>query len=155
MAPDALTDGGIIVAIAGIAYASTRLRLSTWAAVLSLLACVIHAMVLPDHWAEMQQHGIFMLCAVVGQGLGVLLLPTERRWALAATIYGNLLIVAIAVWAYGWGMPTWLYGDGREALNWQVLVCTLAELGIVGCCVGALMRVSDPKANRCRSAPRG
>lgn len=128
-----------------------------YAALLSLVACVIHAMVLPGHWLELWQHGVFLLAATAGQGAGVLLLPSRQRWTLWATLTGNLLIVVIAVWAYGWGLPGWLYGDGREALNWQVIVCTVAEAALCVLCAAALYRKAarDPKAAPSVLAQRG
>lgn len=95
-------------------------------------------MVLPEHWAEMPQHGIFMLACVVGQGLGVLLLPLADRprwrWEHPAPIAGNLLILVIAPWAYTVGLPPWLYGDGVEAWNWQVTACDGLELALIVLC---------------------
>lgn len=104
-------------------------------ALLSLAAALIHAAILPDHWGEMWQHGFFMLAATVGQAAGtILLLHSPRPWVLLATLTGNLFIILIAVWAYTAGLPEWLYGDGPEALNLPVVVCTALEVLLVLLC---------------------
>lgn len=111
------------------------------ATVLSLAAAVIHASVTPAHLAEMPQRGVFMLIATLAQlGGGVLLLTRPRPWVLLATIIGNLLLVATALWAYTSGLPTWLTGAGPEALNWQVVACTLIEAALIAVCFITLLR---------------
>lgn len=108
-------------------------------AALSLIAALLHASVTPDHLAEMWEHGVFMLACVVGQGAGVLLLPSGRRWVLALTIAGNALILAVALVAYTSGLPAWLPGaDGREQWSWQVVACDALEAAL---CIGCAWRL--------------
>lgn len=110
-------------------------------ALLSLAAALIHASVTPDHLTEMWQHGLFMLCATVGQGAGALLLPTGRRWVLALTIAGNALILLTALVAYTTGLPSWLPGaDGAEAWTWQVAACDVLEATLIGGCLWQWVR---------------
>lgn len=116
-------------------------------AALSLAAALIHASVTPEHMSEMIQHGIFMLAAMVGQGLGALWLPLAARprwrWVYPATIAGNLLILATALVAYTSGLPGWLPGaDGAEALNWQVVACDALEAALIGGCLWRWLRPS-------------
>lgn len=109
-------------------------------AALSLAAALIHASVTPEHLAEMIQHGLFMLAATTGQGLGALWLPlAERprwRWVYPATVAGNATILLVALVAYTSGLPPWLPGaDGAEAWNWQVVACDALEAALIAGCL--------------------
>jgi hypothetical protein len=110
------------------------------AALLSLVAALIHLWVAPEHFEEWWGYGTFMLALAACQGIFVPLVlrfPASRLVSLAG-IAGNLFIVVLYVVSYTWGMPfgpTWVPFDPAVAhlVNPEVLgtVATAAEMGIV------------------------
>ena len=110
------------------------------AAILSLVAALIHLWVAPEHFQEWWGYGTFMLVSSACQGIFVPLVlrfPASRLVSLAG-IAGNLFIVVLYVVTYTWGMPfgpTWIPFDPAVAHleNPQVLgtAATAAEMGIV------------------------
>lgn len=141
-APEPLADAALILAIAAVAFAVQRLVEGTPMGLLSasfaFAAAALHFLVTPDHFAELWQHGLFMLTVGLAQvACGVLLLRTRGRSAAVrrAAIVGNAVVALVAVVAYTTGLPAWLPGGGApEALNLPVIAATLAELGVVAGC---------------------
>jgi hypothetical protein len=110
------------------------------AAILSLVAALIHLWVAPEHFQEWWGYGTFMLVSAACQGIFVALVlrfPASRLVSLVG-IVGNLFIVVLYVVSYTWGMPfgpTWVPFDPAVAhlVNPEVLgtAATAAEMGIV------------------------
>jgi hypothetical protein len=110
------------------------------AAILSLVAALIHLWVAPEHFEEWWGYGTFMLVSAACQGIFVPLVlrfPASRLVSLAG-IVGNLFIVVLYVVTYTWGMPfgpTWVPFDPAVAhlVNPEALGtgATAAEMGIV------------------------
>jgi hypothetical protein len=110
------------------------------AAILSLVAALIHLWVAPEHFQEWWGYGTFMLVSAACQGIFVPLIlrfPASRLVSLAG-IAGNLFIVVLYVVSYTWGMPfgpTWVPFDPAVAhlVNPEVLgtAATAAEMGVV------------------------
>jgi hypothetical protein len=110
------------------------------AAILSLVAALIHLWVAPEYFEEWWGYGTFMLVSAACQGIFVALIlrfPASRLVSVAG-IVGNLFIVVLYVVTYTWGMPfgpTWVPFDPAVAhlVNPEVLgtAATAAEMGIV------------------------
>ncbi|HEU5433249.1 MAG TPA: hypothetical protein VFU81_16405 [Thermomicrobiales bacterium] len=81
-------------------------RLVILAAALSVIAAIIHLIVMPEHFGEWWGYGAFFLLAATAQAVyAVLLLRGRPSWLLLAGIVGNLAIVALWAWTRTVGIP--------------------------------------------------
>jgi hypothetical protein len=103
------------------------------AAGLSLIAAVLHVLVMPEHFEEWWGYGTFFLVVSVAQAVYVaLLLGWPATWLFVLGIGGNLAIIALWVTTRTVGIPFF----GPHA--WEVeefgaldVGCSLAELVLV------------------------
>jgi len=112
------------------------------AAVLSLLAALIHLWVMPEHFEEWWGYGTFFLVAAAVQVLYapiVLVWPT--RMVLLSGIAGNLAIVALYLLTRTVGIPLLGPGAGEvEGVRFIDLCATTSEVGIAVALGAALLR---------------
>ena len=88
------------------------LRVLYAAAVLSLLAALIHLWVTPEHFEEWWGYGAFFLVAALAQALyAPLVVVWPTRIVLLLGIGGNLTIVVLYLLTRTVGIP--LFGPGR------------------------------------------
>jgi hypothetical protein len=102
-------------------------------AALSLLAAIIHLLVMPEHFEEWWGYGTFFLVVALAQGLYALfLLRRPGRPLLLAGVAGNLAIVILWLVTRTSGIPLLGPHAGEiEEVGALDLLCTLAELGVV------------------------
>ena len=103
------------------------------AAALSLIAALIHARVMPEHFEEWWGYGAFFLVCAVAQGLYA---PVLLRWSgrpiLLLGAGGNLVVVILWLVTRTTGIPLIGPHAGEvEEVGALDLACTLAEVGIV------------------------
>ena len=109
------------------------------AAVLSVGAAVIHAVVIPPHLAESAQYGAFFAALTLAQlGWAALVVVRPRSWTLASGIAGNLGTVVLWAATRTAGIPMGVAAGQREPIGVLDTTCCLLELGIVGCCLWLL-----------------
>lgn len=103
------------------------------AAALSLLAAVIHLLVMPEHFEEWWGYGAFFLVCAVGQGLyAPILLRWPGRPVFLLGVAGNLAIVILWLVTRTTGIPLFGPHAGEvEVAGVLDVACTLAEVGIV------------------------
>jgi hypothetical protein len=120
------------------------------AAALSLVAALIHLLVMPEHFEEWWGYGAFFLGAAVAQALYV---PILLRWpngaVLLGGIAGNLAIVALYLLTRTVGIPLFGPEAGEvEGVGFADVCATTSELG-VGVALGAvLLREFTPERRR-------
>ena len=84
----------------------TRQRLLSTAALLSLVAAVIHVWVMPEHFEEWWGYGLFFLLAAAAQALyTIVLLRAPTTTFLRLGIIGNLAIIVLWVVTRTIGIP--------------------------------------------------
>jgi hypothetical protein len=112
---------------------TTKQRLLSTAALLSLAAAVIHVWVMPEHFAEWWGYGVFFLIAAIAQAIyaiGVLRAPTPTL--LRVGIIGNLAIIALWVVTRTIGIPVFGPHAGEiEAIGAIDVASKLVELLLI------------------------
>ena len=84
----------------------TRQRLLSGAALLSLVAAVIHVWVMPEHFEEWWGYGLFFLVSAAAQALyAVILLRAPTAIVLRVGIIGSLAIIVLWVVTRTTGIP--------------------------------------------------
>jgi hypothetical protein len=103
------------------------------AAVLSLLAAVIHLWVVLEHFEEWWGYGTFFVVVALAQGLYALcILHRPGRPLLLFGVAGNLAIVILWLATRTSGIPLLGPHAGEvEEVGALDLICTLAEIGVV------------------------
>ena len=111
-----------------------RPKMSPYAAVLSLLAALIHLRVMPEHFEEWWGYGTFFLVSATAQGLYCLvLIRWPRRALLLLGIGGNLSIIALYLLTRTVGIPFFGPHAGEvEGIGMLDLSATAAELALTG-----------------------
>jgi hypothetical protein len=129
-------------------HSKTRQTLLSSAAVLSLIAAVIHVWVMPEHFEEWWGYGVFFLVAAVAQALyAVVVLRTPTPTVLRVGIIGNLLIVALWVITRTVGIPFFGPHAGEvEEVGTIDVVSKLVEVLLV-VLLGVLLR-TEPAPQR-------
>ena len=121
------------------------------AAVLSLLAALIHLWVTPEHFEEWWGYGAFFVVAGAAQILYVpivVLWPT-RIVLLGGGIAGNLAIVGLYLLTRTVGIPEFGPGAGEvEGVSFMDLCATTSEVGIAVALGGALLRETTADRRR-------
>ena len=120
------------------------------AAVLSLVAALIHLWVAPEHFEEWWGYGAFFLAAAAAQLLYVpLLLRRPTRAVLIAGIAGNLAIVALYLLTRTVGIPLLGPEAGKvEGIGFADVCATTSELGLSVALGAALLREITPERRR-------
>ncbi len=135
---------------AGSIGARDRERTLYAAAILSLLAALVHLWVTPEHFEEWWGYGAFFLVAGAAQILYVpivLLLPT--RIVLLGGIAGNHAIVVLYLLTRTVGIPFFGPEAGEVERFGFVDVCaTASELGIAVALGAVLLRNAAPERRR-------
>ena len=112
------------------------------AAVLSLVAALMHLWVMPQHFREWWGYGVFFLTSAVAQMLYVpLLLRRPDRTVLLLGVGGNLAIVSLYLLTRTVGIP--LFGPHAwkvEGVGFTDLCATTSELGIAAALGAVLLR---------------
>jgi len=103
------------------------------AAILSLIAALIHNWVIPEHYDEWWVYGLFFMVVGVLQGFyGGALLLWPRPWLFSLGVAGNLPIILLYVLTRTVGLPAFLPHSGHlEPVGPLDITCTLAECGLV------------------------
>lgn len=120
------------------------------AAAFSLVAALIHAWALPEHFGEWWGYGAFFLASAAAQGaLALALVRKPRPWLLLAGIAGNLAIVVLYIVTRTSGIPmVGPHAGDVEAMGPLDLASKAVEAGLI------LMLVVLWRAARGR-APKG
>lgn len=128
----------------------TMTRSKTWlyaAAGLSVMAGLLHLLVMPEHFEEWLGYGLFFLIVALAQLVYAVLLlrrPASRA-LLVAGIVGNALIVGFWAFTRTVGVPLGPAAGEVEAIGVVDTVSKLAELALIGCLV-LLLRNSEQQA---------
>ena len=125
------------------------LRVLYAAAVLSLLAALIHLWVTPEHFEEWWGYGAFFLVAALAQALyAPLVVVWPTRIVLLLGIGGNLTIVVLYLLTRTVGIPLFGPGAGEvEGVSFIDLCATTSEVGIA-VALGALLRETTAERRR-------
>ena len=111
---------------------TSRQRLLSAAAVLSLLAALIHVWVMPEHFAEWWGYGLFFLVAAAAQALfAVVVLKAPTPAVLGAGIVGNVAIIVLWAYTRAVGIPLGPHAGEVEAVGAIDVVSKLVELALV------------------------
>jgi FtsP/CotA-like multicopper oxidase with cupredoxin domain len=105
-----------------------------YAAVLALVAALVHFVAIPEHFEEWWGHGILLLATATAQGLyGVVLLRAFGSPVfLLCGLVGNLAIILLYVVTRTLGIPFFGPHAGEvEDVGVLDMVATLAEVGLV------------------------
>ena len=99
------------------------------AAALSVAAAMIHAYVMPQHFAEWWGYGVFFLISTLAQGAGaVTLAGWPRRSLFLAGVAGNLLILTVWALSRTVGIPLLGPGAGEvEPIGLLDVLCAIVE----------------------------
>jgi len=122
----------------------------TWlyaAAGLSVVAGLLHLLVIPEHFEEWLGYGLFFLIVALAQLVYAVLLlrrPASRA-LLVAGIVGNALIVGFWTFTRTVGVPLGPAAGEVEAIGVVDTASKLAELALIGCLV-LLLRNSGQQA---------
>ncbi len=121
------------------------------AATLSLVAALIHAWVMPEHFREWWGYGTFFLIVALAQWFYALaLLRWPRRPTFLLGILGHLAIIALYIVTRTAGIPLFGPHAGEvEEIRVVDLTSKLAELALVMILV-ALMSIVGPSISRWR-----
>lgn len=128
----------------------TMTRSKTWlyaAAGLSVMAGLLHLLVMPEHFEEWLGYGLFFLIVALAQLVYAVLLlrrPASRA-LLVAGIVGNALIVGFWAFTRTVGVPLGPAAGEVEAIGVVDTASKLAELALIGCLV-LLLRDSGQQA---------
>ena len=125
---------------------TTRQRLLSTAALLSLAAAVIHVWVMPEHFEEWWGYGLFFLIAAIAQALyAIVILRAPTPTLLRVGIIGNLAIIALWVVTRTIGIPVFgPHAGDIEAIGIFDAASKLAELLLV-VVLGALLRSASQR----------
>ena len=117
------------------------------AAVLSLLAALIHVWVMPEHFEEWWGYGLFFLVAAAAQALfAVVVLKAPTPAVLGAGIVGNVAIIALWVFPRTVGIPLGPHAGEVEAVGTIDVLSKLVELALA-LVLTVLLRYA-PQSNR-------
>jgi len=119
-----------------------RTRVFLYAAVLSLIAALMHAWAIPEHFEEWWGYGTFFLIAATAQACyGLALLRRPGRSLLHLGVVGNLSIVSLWAVTRTVGIPFFGPHAGEvEGVGAVDLLATAAELALVTVLLAALLR---------------
>jgi hypothetical protein len=100
-------------------------NLIAWSAAATILAGVIHLIIVPEHWGHAPAHGVFFLIVGVLQvvwGAAIWRNPTTRLYYIGAVTAGGLIVLYVLTRIFP--AP---FGHGPEAVAWIDIVCKLCE----------------------------
>ena len=122
-----------------------KYRLCSAAAILSLVAAIIHIWVMPEHFEEWFGYGLFFLVVAVAQALFALaLLRGPSPTLLRVGIVGNLVIILFWVVTRTIGIPVFGPHAGEVEEVGQIdVVSKLVELLLI-IILGVLLRTMRP-----------
>ena len=105
-------------------------NLIAWSAIATIVAGIIHLVIIPDHWEHAPAHGLFFL--IVGSlqviwGVAVWRNPSERLYFIGVVMAGWLIVLYVLTRT----MPA-PFGHGPEEVSSIDIACKLCEaLGMV------------------------
>ena len=100
-------------------------RLIAWSALTTVLAGVIHLVIIPEHWVHARAHGLFFLIVGVLQivwGIAVWWKPSTRLYYIGVILAGWLIVL--------YAITRWLpapFGHGPESIAAIDIACKLCE----------------------------
>lgn len=114
------------------------------AVALSLVAALIHAVVMPEHMAEWWGYGVFFLVTALAQGLyAVALLRWARPPLFAIGIVGNLAVIGLYIVTRTVGVPFFGPGAGEmEAVGPLDLASKVVEAMLIITLMALLLRAA-------------
>ena len=105
-------------------------NLIAWSALATVLAGVIHLVIVPDHWKHAPAHGLFFLLVGILQiiwGIAVWRKPSTRLYYIGVVMAGWLIVL----YALTRLLPA-PFGHGPESIRTIDIVCKLCEgLGMI------------------------
>lgn len=105
------------------------------AAGLSVLAGLLHLLVMPEHFDEWLGYGLFFLVVALAQLLYAVLLlrrPSSRT-VLTSGIVGNALVIGLWAVTRTIGIPLGPEAGEVETIGMVDTVAKVAELALIGC----------------------
>jgi manganese oxidase len=125
-----------------------RTRVFLYAAALSLIAALMHAWAMPEHFEEWWGYGTFFLIAATAQACyGLALLSRPGRSLLLLGVVGNLFIVSLWAVTRTVGIPFFGPHAGEvERVGMVDLSATVAELALVTLLIALLRAARHPNA---------
>jgi hypothetical protein len=100
-------------------------NLVAWSALASILAGVIHLVIIPEHWSHAPAHGLFFLLVgllQIGWGVVVWRKPSLRLYYIGGIMAGWLIVLYL--------LTRWLpapFGHGPEAIRAIDVTCKVCE----------------------------
>jgi hypothetical protein len=151
----ALTAGPMAAIAVIAAAADVKARLATRpprvlavAAVLSVVAGVVHGVVCPHHFEEATIYGLFFAGATLAQlGWAALVMLKPSRLVVGLGLAGNVAVLALWALTRTVGIPLGPAAGEVEAVGALDLIAGAAELGIAVCAVAWMvsrLRRSEP-----------
>jgi hypothetical protein len=130
--------------------ASTK-NLTAWSAIATIVAGIIHLIIIPEHWEHAPAHGLFFLIVGVFQivwGVAIWRTPSARVYNIGAIMAGWLIVLYVLTRL----LPA-PFGHGPEEVAWIDIVCKFCEaLGMFTLAVlifqGTLIHSARPLAWR-------
>ena len=131
---------------------TTRQRLLSTAALLSVAAAVIHVWVMPEHFEEWWGYGVFFLIAALAQALyAIVILRAPTPTLLRVGIIGNVAIIALWVVTRTIGIPVFGPHAGEiEAIGAIDVASKLVELLLI-VVLGVMLRSASQRPPRTMS----
>jgi hypothetical protein len=100
-------------------------KLIEWSAAATVLAGVIHLVIIPEHWEHAPAHGLFFLIVGIFQivwGVAVWRKPSTRLYYIGVVMAGWLIVLYVLTRLYP--AP---FGHGPEAVAWIDIACKFCE----------------------------
>lgn len=132
-------------------YNSTTRSLIAWSAIATIVAGIIHLIIIPEHWSHAPAHGLFFLIVGVlqiGWGIAIWRKPSAKVYNIGAIMAGWLIVLYVLTRIFP--AP---FGHGPEAVAWIDIACKFCEaLGMFTLAVlvfqGTLIHSARPLAWR-------
>lgn len=100
-------------------------NLIAWSAGATILAGIIHLVIVPEHWEHAPAHGLFFLIVGILQivwGVTIWRRPSMQVYYVGAVMAGGLIVLYVLTRIFP--AP---FGHGPEAVAWIDIVCKFCE----------------------------
>ena len=105
---------------------STTKSLIAWSAIATIVAGVIHLVIIPEHWEHAPAHGIFFLVVGIVQivwGIAIWRKPSAKVYNIGAIMAGWLIVLYVLTRIF----PAPFGHGGPEEVAWIDIACKFCE----------------------------